>query len=123
MYTVNLVICCQMYVSLYFFPKTWHSVQMDMPARCASRSCAQRRAVSPEVFRFITYHVNKYSCSIVLIKYHVKTTVATYECFLFNLVDPVQQIAEQKVHFYYAVHIDCNERVVLDPTAAQGHRV
>ena len=33
-----------------FSKKSWNSVQMTMPARRASKFCAQRRAVSPEVF-------------------------------------------------------------------------
>ena len=51
-------VCCQFEACLDFFSKSGHSVQMAMPARRASRSCAQRRAVSPEVFRLIKYHVN-----------------------------------------------------------------
>ena len=33
-----------------FFSKSGHSGQMTMPARRASKFCAKRRALSPEVF-------------------------------------------------------------------------
>ena len=36
--------------SLDFFSKSGHSGQMTMPARRASKFCAKRRALSPEVF-------------------------------------------------------------------------
>ena len=50
MYTVKLVIFCRFEASLDFLSKSWHSGQMTMPARRASKFCAQRRALSPEVF-------------------------------------------------------------------------
>ena len=50
MYTVNLVIFCHFEASLDFFSKSGQSVQTTMPARRASKFCAQRRALSPEVF-------------------------------------------------------------------------
>ena len=49
-YIVNLVICHRFEASLDFFSKSGQSVQMAMPARRASKFCAKRRALSPEVF-------------------------------------------------------------------------
>ena len=48
-YIVILVICSHFLASLDF-SKSGHSVQMTMPARRASKFCAQRRAVLPETF-------------------------------------------------------------------------
>ena len=50
MYIVNLVIFCQFESPLDFFSKSGQSDQMTMPARRASKFCAKRRALSPEVF-------------------------------------------------------------------------
>ena len=47
---VNLVIFCQFEPPLDLFSKSGQSDQMTMPARRASKSCAKRRAVMPEVF-------------------------------------------------------------------------
>ena len=50
MYFVSLVIYWQFKASLDFLSNSGHSDQMTMPARRASKFCAQRRAVSPEMF-------------------------------------------------------------------------
>ena len=50
MYLVNLVDFRGFEALLVFFSKSGHSGQMTMPARRASKFCAKRRALSPEVF-------------------------------------------------------------------------
>ena len=49
-YTVNLVVFHQFEGPLVKFSKSGQSGQITMPARRASKFCAQRRAVSPEMF-------------------------------------------------------------------------
>ena len=50
MYLVNFTDVHGFEASLDFFSKSGHSGQMTMPARRASKFCAKRRALSPEVF-------------------------------------------------------------------------
>ena len=50
MYLVNFIDFHGFEASLDFFSKSGQSVQMTMPARRASKFCAKRRALSPEVF-------------------------------------------------------------------------
>ena len=50
MYLVNLVDVHGFEALLVFFSKSGQSGQMTMPARRASKFCAKRRALSPEVF-------------------------------------------------------------------------
>ena len=50
MYLVNLVDFDGFEAPLVNFSKSGHSGQMTMPARRASKFCAKRRALSPEVF-------------------------------------------------------------------------
>ena len=49
-YIVNLVDYHGFEALLVFFPKSGQSGQMTMPARRASKFCAKKRAVTPEVF-------------------------------------------------------------------------
>ena len=49
-YIVNLVDFHGFEVPLDFFSKSGQSSQMTMPARRASKFCAKRRALSPELF-------------------------------------------------------------------------